>query len=139
MFDALRYRRPIVIHSLEHALAAAAAAEALAVPLLLHSAAGAGSSAGVGWFAAVQAIVAERFPGLDFVIVVDCADEAGTALAALRRGLRHLRFTGPAEAASKLEELGAVLVPEAPALDLLGAKDPAAACRNWLAAGTDAG
>jgi hypothetical protein len=129
----------IIIHSLEHALAAAAAAEALASPLVLRSASGAGGTLGVGWFAGLSEILAERHPDLDLTIVLDVADEAGTALGALRRGLKCLRFTGRPEVAAKLAAIaatsGARLDEDTrTALDLLGRADPGGAAQDWLVA-----
>ena len=126
-------RPAIIVHSLDQALAAATAAEALAGPLILRSAPGAAGYAGVGWFTALTAILAERHPTMQATLILDCADEAGTAMGALRRGIRHIRFTGPAEVATKLASIGALLDTDTrPALDLLGDTDPEAACRRWL-------
>jgi hypothetical protein len=123
----------IIIHSLDQALAAAAAAETARIPLLLRSAPGAAGYAGVGWFAALAAILAERHPALQATLILDCADEAGTAMGALRRSIRHIRFTGPPQVAAKLTALGAILDTDTrPALDLLGHTDPEATCRRWL-------
>jgi hypothetical protein len=122
-------RGAIIIHSLDHALAAAA----LGSPLVLRSAVGAGGFAGVGWFAALVEAVMARHPDLAVTFILDCADEVGTAMAALRRGLTHLRFSGPAAVAAKLAALGAILdEDDRPALDLLGRADPEGACRAWL-------
>jgi hypothetical protein len=128
----------IIVHSLDQALAAAAAAEALASPLVLRSAPGAGGNAGVGWFAALAEMLAERHPQLALTLVLDCADEAGTAMGAFRRGLKRVRFTGKPDVAAKLAAIaashGATLDDDPrPALDLLGRRDPEAACRHWLA------
>ncbi len=120
---------PIIVHSLDHALAAAA----IGLPLTLRSAPGAAGYAGVGWFAALAAILAEKHPTVPATLILDCADEAGTAMGALRRGIGHIRFTGPPETAAKLAALGAILDTDTrPALDLLGLADPEAACRRWL-------
>ena len=127
----------IIIHSLDQALAAAAAASALNLPLVLRSAPGAGATVGVGWFVALGEALAERYPALQLTLILDCADEAGTAMGALRRGVRRIRFTGSAEVAAKLAAIaaaqGAALDEDArPPLDLLGRTDPEAACRHWL-------
>ena len=124
---------PIIVHSLDQALTAAAAAEATGTTLTLRSAAGAAGYAGVGWFAALAAILAEKHPALQTTLILDCADEAGTAMGALRRGIRHIRFTGSPDVAAKLAAMGAILDTDTrPALDLLGSTDPEAACRRWL-------
>lgn len=128
---------PIVAHSLSHALAAAAAATDAALPLDLVSATGCASAAGTGWFAAVGALVAEQFPELPLSLTLDCADNAGVALGALRRGLTSIIFTGDPVAAARLDEIaaqsGAVIRRDRPiALDLQGARNPRATCIGWF-------
>ena len=137
----------IIVHSLAQALVAAEAAAVLGKPLTLRSAPGAGGTVGVGWFASLAAVLAERYPDLEFTLVLDCADEAGTALGALRRGLKAVRVVVPEETRAKLEALargyGARLDDDdRPALDLsqslveraslVEQADLAARCRDWL-------
>jgi|SRR5580704_160421 hypothetical protein len=127
----------VIVHSLAQAMAAAAAAAALGSALVLRSAEGAGATLGAGYFASIGAILAERWPALKLTLVLDCADEAGTALGAFRRGLKIVRFTGLPEARSKLEAVaaaqgGALDRDERPALDLSGVAEPELACRRWL-------
>jgi hypothetical protein len=125
----------IIVHSLAQARAAAREAAASGAAVELWSAAGAGGYAGVGWFAALSLAVRRAEPDARLTFVLDCADEAGTAMGALRRGQRHLRFTGPPAVAAKLADMGAVLCSgNATFLDLGGLADPAAACRKFLAA-----
>jgi hypothetical protein len=134
-----RGERFIVIHSLDHARSAAGAAQALALPLTLASAAGAGGYVGPPWFKSVIDSAAAEFPGVRLSAVLDCGEEAGTALAALRHGLRRVRFTGGAAAAARLADiagqLGAVIERGElrPALDLLDCRDLEASCRAFLA------
>jgi len=131
--------RLVVVHSLEHALAAAEAAAALGVPVTLGSAAGAASYAGAGWFKALIEAAAAARPEAALGAVLDCADEAGTALGALRHGVRRVRYSGPDDAAERLAAIaasaGATLERRWPdrVLDLLDAPDPGAACRRFLA------
>ena len=129
----------IIVHSLAQALAAAEAAAALGRPLTLRSAAGA--TLGVGWFASLGAMLAERHPALDLTLVLDCADEAGTALGALRRGLKAIRIEGSSEVRAKLAALAATYgarldEDDRPCLDLVDGlaeqADLAARCRDWL-------
>ena len=74
---------------------------------------GAGASAGPGWFQEIVERLEAEHPGLAFEAVLDCGDKAGAVLAALRRGVRHVRFSGHPEAARRLgaiaEQLGAIL------------------------------
>lgn len=129
--------KPVIVHSLAQALAAAAVATQQNKPLHLTSASGAASTSGVGWFASLGEIVAERFPGLPLTLTLDCGDVSGLALGALRRGLRSIVFSGDPVAAGRLAEIaqtyGAVIEPQSlPALDLLDAPDPNLACAQWF-------
>lgn len=129
----------IIVHSLGQALVAAEAAAALDRPLTLRSARG--GALGVGWFASLGTVLAERHPALDLTLVLDCADEAGTALGALRRGVKAIRIEGPSDVRAKLASLartyGARLDDDdRPCLDLADGlveqADLAARCRDWL-------
>jgi hypothetical protein len=131
--------RAVVIHELAHARAALAAAAELDVPVALWSAPGAAAYAGAGWFDAVLRAAGNQTPAAVFTGVLDCDDRADLVQAALRQGLTHVCFRGPKAVAARLDDIaqhyGATLhrkVP--PALDLLYADDPLAACRRWLAA-----
>jgi len=129
----------IVIHSLDEARAALGAARAAGCRVTLASAPAAGGYAGPGWFKAVCDLAAEEAGHADFAAILDCGEEAGTVLAALRAGLRRVRFTGAAAAAERLADIaaqyGAVIELGAapPALDLADAADPEAACRAFFA------
>ena len=132
--------RRIIVHSLADARAALAAAAALGTPVTLTSAPGAGCYAGPRWFLALAAAAAREFPDARYDAVLDCADEPGTVLAALRAGCKRVIFTGAAEARQKLAEIaaasGAALDGAAgeTTLDLRHARDAEAACRSFLAA-----
>lgn len=133
-------RSEIIIHSLDQASAALAAAASLGAPAILASAPGAGAYAGPAWFKAVIETAAKAHPGVTAIAILDCGEEAGTALAALRLGLKHLRFSGNKAAGAKLAELASVqgatleeALPDA-VLDLRDLRDPEAACRAFLSA-----
>jgi fructose/tagatose bisphosphate aldolase len=128
----------IIIHSLADARAALAAAQALKVPVTLVSAEGAGGYAGASWFKALVDAAAAEFSEVVLTAVLDCADEPGTALNALRHGIKHLRFTGAAAPRRRLKdiarELGAEIeIGKAPqALDLLDQPNPEEAALAYL-------
>ena len=129
--------RAIVVHSLDDARIALAAAAAVARPVRLFSAPAAAGYAGAGWFAQVTALASADFPQVQFEAVLDCGDGAGLVMAALREGLKTLRFTGPEAIAAKLSDMarasGARLIKsEIPALDLRSERDPIEAARAWL-------
>jgi hypothetical protein len=128
----------IIVHALADARAALAAAAALGRPVTLASAPGAGTYAGPRWFMALVAEAARDYPAVEVEAVIDCADEAGTALAALRSGCKRVRFTGGSALRAKLADIagaqGATIEgeEEVAALDLLDRRDPEAACRAFL-------
>lgn len=118
------------IHHLVQARAALARAEALALDVTLLSAPEAACFAGAGFLAALGRKLGRP-------LVVDCGNDAGIALAALRAGCRDLLFSGDAALAAKLAEIAAQLGGRVrAALDLpvipLGPDDEAA---EGLAAG----
>jgi hypothetical protein len=75
-------------------------------------------------------------PAAPVTVVLDCVDDAGLALAALRVGWRHIAFSGAAAVRAKLadiaEQAGARVVAPAGqgALDLAATDDPRAALRT---------
>ena len=130
-------RPAFVVHSLEHVEAALAAAPEGAPALVLVSAQGAGASLGPLFWQAMLRQAGKAYPNARFTAYLDCADEAGTVLRALRAGVDHVRFIGRPEVAERLaaiaEQLGAEITDEAlDTFDLLDQPDPFAACRAWL-------
>ena len=70
--------------------------------------------------------------------LIDCGEDAGSAMTALRAGWKDLAFSGDAELAAKIADMAAqcgarVVEKTPPALDLIDEGDPEAACRHWLA------
>jgi len=132
----------IMIHSLDDARAALAAASSLGSAVILVSAPGAAAYAGAAWFQRVVEIAATEYPEVKMTAILDCDDAAGHVLGALRAGLRRVRYSGGGEVAAKLAEIarsyGAELVAdEIEAFDPRGEKDPADACRRFLAGAHD--
>jgi hypothetical protein len=133
-------RRRIIIHSLAQARAALAAASELAAPVTLESARAAGGYAGPGWWRALIDAARVAHPAADATAVLDCGEEPGTALAALRAGVPRIRFTGAPEMRARLAAIAAQLgaavegaAAEETVLDLLDARDPLALSRRFLA------
>ena len=126
----------IIVHNLAHASAAAGAATALGRTVRLRSAPGAARYAGAGWFAALIMLVREEFPSAKLEVSLDCATDAGLALAALRTGIPMVRFTGSATVKRKIAAIarayGATLENAAATIDLLDCADPDAAVRAAL-------
>jgi hypothetical protein len=122
----------VVVHHLEQAQGALAAAAELGCAIRLRSAPGAAAYAGVGYLEALGEAVGHE-------ILIDCGDDPGIVMAALRAGCRRLAFSGAAATARRLrqmaEQTGAILVHEtaAPdALDLTPDDDAAAMVRARL-------
>lgn len=130
--------RAVIVHDFAQAEAALAEAAALAVPVALWSPPGAASYMGAAYFQALVQEARAAQPEAAATAVLDCADDAGWALAAIRLGLDGVCFRGRADVAAKLADIAAqagvrlfAAMPEA--LDLAESGDAAGACRAWLA------
>jgi hypothetical protein len=95
----------IVIHSLAHAVGALKASARAGHPIILLSASEAGIYAGPGWFRALMAAAREAAPDARFSAILDCGDQAGAALAAIRAQIEGVIFTGRADVASRLADI----------------------------------
>ncbi len=132
----------VVVHGLDHALAAARAAAALGTAVRLRSGPAAAGYAGAAWFAEIVRAARRAHPDVPIDAVLDCGDSPGMALAALRRSVETIRFAGSPAVRGKLEALagaaGARIEADADAaLDLAGEGDPESACRRWFAAAAE--
>ena len=90
----------IRVADLAQATQALEQARAEGVEARLVSAAEVTAFAGVGYWHALEV-------ALGHPIVIDCGDDPGLAMAALRAGCRDLLFTGPEAVALKLEGMAA--------------------------------
>lgn len=130
--------KTIIFHSLDHARAALDAARACGAEITLQTAPGAAVYGGVGYLKAiVEQAGVEQAGALEAVI--DCGEDAGVALAALRTGWKLVMFSGRLDVFAKVadiaEQQGARVMqpePDSAALDLLDTPDPADACRKYL-------
>jgi hypothetical protein len=126
----------IVVHHLEQARAALASAAGLGCPIELRSAPGAAGYAGVGYLKALG-------DELGHELLIDCGDDAGLVMAALRTGCRRVAFSGSAELGRRLgdmaAQLGALLVVEAqaPEVVMLQPEDDADAVLRACPGGTE--
>jgi acyl-CoA reductase-like NAD-dependent aldehyde dehydrogenase len=114
----------IIVHSLAHAVAALRAAAECGCAVVLASAPDAGIYAGPGWFKALVAAAHEAVPAAEATVLLDCGEDAGAAMAAIRAGIEGVIFTGRSDVAARLGDIagqrGALLVATrpGPALDL---------------------
>ncbi|WP_142848774.1 hypothetical protein [Telmatospirillum sp. J64-1] len=130
--------RRVIVHSLSHAQAAAAAAVAHDVAVVLQSAPAAAANGGPAWWLHVIAEARAAQPRAKISDVLDCGPLPGMALAALRRGCKTLRLDAAPAMRTRIADIAAQCGArlddaEEPALDLLGESDPLRACLLWLA------
>lgn len=92
----------VQIHDLQQARAVLDRARAQGWAAILVTAPGMAAFAGVGFWHAVETALAQP-------VVVDCGDDAGLAMAALRQGSRELLFSGPEAVAVKLDSMAGQL------------------------------
>ena len=128
---------PIIVHSAAHARAALKVAAGMGAGVTLLSAPGAAAYLGATVFRDMIAAAARDYPGVPVTAVLDCGEEPGLALAAIRHGVAAVRIHGPAAVREKLADIAAqrnvvVYEDDGPALDLFGVSDPEAALRAWL-------
>jgi fructose/tagatose bisphosphate aldolase len=128
-----------IVHTLDHAKAAVAACAERGLPATLVSASEAAAYLGAQVFREMVAEASRAYPHVSVTAVLDCGEDVGLALQALRHGLKAIRLEAAPETRAKVADIaaqtGARLAGDSDtaALDLLGAADPLAACRDWLA------
>jgi len=94
-----------VIHSLAQATAALTSAARAGRFLVLGSAPDAGGYVGPGWFGAIVAAAREAVPEARFSALLDCGDNVGAALAAIRAEIEGVVFTGRSDVARRLSDI----------------------------------
>jgi hypothetical protein len=95
----------IIIHSLFQATAALTASARAGRPVALLSAPDAGGYVGPGWFKALVAAAREAVPDAPCSTFLDCGDNVGAALAAIRSEVEGVVFTGRPDAAHRLANI----------------------------------
>ena len=129
--------RPIIVHSFAEARAAVAVAAELGVPVTLASAPEAAGYLGTLWFRELVRMAGEERPEARVDAILDCGDQPGHVLSALRQGLKRVRFTGTKTIAATLGDLASqydaeIVTGALRAYDLADQAEPEAACRHWL-------
>ena len=127
----------IVIHGYEDAQTAAMVAQSIDCPLILISAPGASAYTGVGWFKAIIEQTSRSVSSIELVGILDCGNRPGDVLAALRIGIRLIRFTGHEDIFVRLagcaQQYDAVILREiGTSLDPSRRNDPVLSCHDWL-------
>ncbi|MED5395426.1 MAG: hypothetical protein VX990_01860 [Pseudomonadota bacterium] len=129
--------RVVIVHTLDQAQAAAAVAVELGVPLTLRSAPGAGAYLGAEVFQSIVDSACARCPEATVHAVLDCGDDPGLALLALRVGVKGIALKANKKVRVKIADIAAqynaALEDDVGAhLDLLDCEDPKAAVRDWF-------
>lgn len=128
-----------IIHELAHATAALEAARRHNTSVTLVSAPGAVRTGGAGWWRELITAARSDFPDAEMRSVLDCADEPGTALSAIRAGVEAIALSAPEDARARVAEIAEqasvalVSINWPDAVDLARANDPQAVCENRLA------
>ena len=73
--------------------------------MVIASAPDGGIYAGPGWFGALLRAARAAVPGAEFAALLDCGDDAGAAMAAIRAGIPVVVFTGHADVAARLADI----------------------------------
>lgn len=133
----------IVVHEIDHAVAALAAARAHERPIVILSAVGAARSAGAGWWRELVAQTREGSLDQDAEWILDCGDEPGMALAALREGVGSIALDAGEPIWSRVAQIAAQCdatvrrVDRTGALDLAGSNNPQRDCNLYLSKSPD--
>ncbi|MBS27730.1 MAG: hypothetical protein CL566_02220 [Alphaproteobacteria bacterium] len=137
------HRPRFVVHSYDQAVAALQAASSHDRAIEILSATGAARAAGAGWWRELVEQASAAVPGVDAVWILDCADEPGLALAALREGVEAVSLDGDGPAWQRVADIarqsGADLrrADHAGALDLARANNPQQECERHLGEAPD--
>ena len=95
----------VIVHSLAHAVGALRAAARASRLITLLSAPEAGIYAGPGWFRALVEAAREAAPDARCSAILDCGDEPGAALAAVRAQIEAVLFTGRVDVTLRLADI----------------------------------
>jgi hypothetical protein len=129
----------IVVYSREQAVAALQGAADCDVMVAIESLAGVGTSIGAPIFREIITIASATVPRARFIAILDCGEEAGSALAAIDAGITRIRVHLGDEAYRRLAAIAAQRgcklengSASRPLLDLADCPDPRSTCVNWL-------
>ncbi|MBT5571239.1 MAG: hypothetical protein HOJ90_08485 [Alphaproteobacteria bacterium] len=131
-------RISFMVHDLSHARAVRSAAHIHNLPVLLVSAPGAVRTGGAGWWRELMTQATKAAPQADAKNVLDCANEAGMALSAIRERVEAIALSAPEPALARVkniaEQSGVRLqsIDWDDVFDLIGSNDPQADCENHL-------
>jgi len=132
----------IIVNSLDHAVAALECFRDAATDGFVLSPPGSGANLGAAVFQAMIDEARKHIPEARVTAVLDCGEDPGYALAAIRTGLKAIVFAGNAEAKSRISDIAQrsgcqivdnLIYTDPQPLDLLDIPDTLDACRKYLA------
>lgn len=140
MAEVNRHNAParIIVHDFSHAVAALTAAQAQNRSITILSAMGAVRSAGAGWWRELVTQARASVPNQAAVWILDCGDESGMALAALREGVEAIALDAGEPIWSRVAQIAiqcdasVLRVDRTGALDLAGSNNPQRDCNLYL-------
>jgi len=133
----MRIRPAIMIHELAHAVAALEAAQWHRSSVTLVSAPGAVRTGGAGWWRELISQARAQSPDADVRSLLDCADEPGMALAAIREGVEAVTLTGNLDTLRRVGDIArqsgvALRAPTRADLDLACSENLVSDCKKLL-------
>ena len=97
--------RNFIVHDLNQGIQLAEMAAKSSVPITIFSPPGGGSSIGPEAFLEIVNLIRSKFPEVKMLAILDCGDDAGVALAAMRRGLNNIHSQLTGEKLKKLKQI----------------------------------
>lgn len=133
----------VIIHNLDQARCVLAAARRTGMPVRVVSAPGAGAYLGPALFKQIADKARAEEPDARATFCLDCGDEPGVAMGALRHGVEAVTLSATCAVTSKVRDaaarVGADVVPQpAQALDMAD-RDCRRRLDAWLEGGTNDG
>jgi hypothetical protein len=132
----------IIVHSLDHAVAALKSYRDAATDGFVLSPRGAAATMGAAVFNAIIAEAQKQVPDVQVTAVLDCGSDPGYALAAVRAGTKAIVFQGNDEATLRITDIAkqnacqifdTSVYTDSEPLDLINMQDALEACRAYLA------
>jgi len=130
-------RIAFIVFDRDHALAVVGASAETGTPVCLLSPPHGAATLGADVFKAIVAEARDAFPEADISAVLDCGDEPGTALGAVRHGIEAVSLSVEPEIHQKIVDIASqsdteVTERTADALDLSRSTDPGADVRRRI-------
>jgi len=132
-----RERTAFIVYDRDHALAVATVSAEMGTPVRLYSPSHGAAALGADVFQAIVSEARDAFPEADLSAVLDCGDEPGTALGAIRHGIEAISLAAEPDVRHRVADIAAqsgtkIVGRATEALDMSGSTDPAGDIRTWI-------